>query len=219
MPKILFKPLKKEYFKMEMYHNLITEKSFLLLKELKKQIKFTLIGGWAVWLWAKTLKSKDIDIIIDYSDLGELRKQYEIQKNERLKKYEIKHSSGIDVDIYLSHYSNLGVDVNDINKNTFNLNGFMVPQLELLFLLKLYANHQRQGSLKGKKDEVDIFSLAFLAEFDWRKYQNMVKKYHFAQYHNGFVRLLKRTKEIKETDINQQKMARKRTYILGKING
>ena len=50
----------------EFYHELITEKSFKILQDLRKKIKFILIGGWAVFLYARTLKSKDIDIIIDY---------------------------------------------------------------------------------------------------------------------------------------------------------
>ena len=52
----------------EFYHDLITEESFKILQEFGKKFKFILIGGWAVFLYAKSLKSKDIDIVIDYDE-------------------------------------------------------------------------------------------------------------------------------------------------------
>ena len=75
---------------MAYYHDLITQKSWEELKKLKKKFNFVLIGGWAVYLYSKTLKSKDIDILIEYEELIKLRKVYEISKNERLKKYEAR---------------------------------------------------------------------------------------------------------------------------------
>ena len=55
----------------EFWHNLITEKSFGLLQNLRKQFDFILIGGWAVYLYTQSLKSKDIDIYIPFwSNLG-----------------------------------------------------------------------------------------------------------------------------------------------------
>lgn len=59
---------------MAYYHDIITEKSWVELKNLAKNIKFILIGGWAVYLFSKTLKSKDIDIIVDYPRLSRLKK-------------------------------------------------------------------------------------------------------------------------------------------------
>ena len=54
---------------MEYYQNIITAKSFQILQALKRQYDFILIGGWAVFLYTRTLKSKDIDIIVDYPAL------------------------------------------------------------------------------------------------------------------------------------------------------
>lgn len=67
---------------MQFYHQVVTEKSFLALQELKRKYRFILIGGWAVFLYTHSLKSKDIDIIIDYNELGALQKDYPIIKNE-----------------------------------------------------------------------------------------------------------------------------------------
>src|SRR3990167_1979401 len=122
----------------EFYHDLITEKSFEILKELRKKFKFILIGGWAVFLYTKSLKSKDIDIIIDYDELGKIKKEYDVSKNERLKKYEVK-SGGIDIDIYLPYFSDLGLKAEQAQNYCQNLEGFFVPIPEVLLILKVYA--------------------------------------------------------------------------------
>ncbi len=144
---------------MQYYHGLIIEKSFKFLQQLKKRYKFILIGGWAVFLYSRSLKSKDIDIIIDYSELGKMKEEYDVSKNDRLKKYEIK-TGEFDIDIYLPNYSELGVNLEELQKRTIIKEGFNIPPPEILFLLKLFAWPERQGSAKGKKDELDIFSLA-----------------------------------------------------------
>ena len=54
---------------MEYYHDLVTQKSWEELQQLRKIIDFVLIGGWATYLYTKTLKSKDIDIIKTLSTL------------------------------------------------------------------------------------------------------------------------------------------------------
>ena len=61
---------------MQYWNNLITEKSWNILQELKirKDFNFILIGGWAVYLFAKTHKSKDIDIIVVSSRLDRMEK-------------------------------------------------------------------------------------------------------------------------------------------------
>ncbi|PIY70044.1 hypothetical protein COY89_03190, partial [Candidatus Roizmanbacteria bacterium CG_4_10_14_0_8_um_filter_36_36] len=71
------------------YQSIVTEKSWKMLQMLKKNIDFILIGGWAVYLYAKTLKSKDIDIIVDYQELDKIKKNFQLIKNDRLRKYEI----------------------------------------------------------------------------------------------------------------------------------
>lgn len=198
------------------YHEIITQKSFAFLQDLKREYDFVLIGGWAVFLYAKTLKSKDIDIIIDYPTLAKMKEKYEVSKNERLKKYEIK-TGEFDIDIYLEHYSKLGVDIAKIAKNAIVKDGFLVPKLELLFLLKLFAWENRRGSAKGQKDELDIFSLASLPEFDWDYYCRAIEENNFQKYGNLFIGLLKGKREIKELSINAQKMAKLKKQIIGKL--
>lgn len=201
---------------MEFYHNLITEKSFKFLQALRKDYDFILIGGWAVFLYAHSLKSKDIDIIIGYETLGKIKEKYEIFKNGHLKKYEIKLEE-IDVDIYLPHYSDLGIEINKIEERTAKREGFIVPEMEILMLLKLYAWQSRIGSIKGQKDEIDIFGLALLEDFSWQNYSKSVAELNFGRYHHEFIKLLKSTKEVKELNLNAQRMSKVRKEILAQL--
>ncbi|PIP27870.1 MAG: hypothetical protein COX29_04245 [Candidatus Moranbacteria bacterium CG23_combo_of_CG06-09_8_20_14_all_35_22] len=201
---------------MQYYHNIITQKSFDFLKEFNADFDFVLIGGWAVFLYSRALKSKDIDIIVDYENLAKLKEKFAVFKNDRLKKYEIQ-TGEFDVDIYVSHYSYLGVEVSEIEKRVFSKKGFQIPELEALFILKLFAWHNRRGSAKGQKDELDIFSLTFLPEFDWKKYWELIKLFNFSDYHKNFTTLLKKTRQIPELNINKQQMAKIRKTILEKL--
>src|SRR3989338_2078661 len=191
----------------QFYHDLITEKSWQLLLELKKSYRFILIGGWAVFLYTNSLKSKDIDIIVDYDELTKLKNQFTLLKNDRLKKYEIKVGN-FDVDIYLPHYSDLGIDIKRIQETSVIRQGFGVPNLEILFMLKLYAWHNRRASIKGQKDELDIFSLVFMPEFNWHHLSNLIKEGGFKEYCEGFLALIKQTSEIMELGVNVQAMSK-----------
>ncbi len=197
---------------MEFYHNLITEKSFQYLEDLKRRHDFVLIGGWAVFMYSRQLKSKDIDIIIDYSELAKMKEEYDVVKNDRLKKYEIK-TGEFDIDIYLPHYSELGVDIEEIIETVIVRGGFKIPSLEMLFLLKLHAFENRRGSVKGQKDELDLLSLAILPEFNWQIYLAIVAKFDFTTPHGLFLDFLGRTVEVKELDLNEQKMSKIKKMI------
>jgi len=68
---------------MDFYHNFITEKSWSVLLQLRKEYDFILIGGWAVFLYSQTLKSKDIDLVVEYEALEKLRNKLVVYKNDR----------------------------------------------------------------------------------------------------------------------------------------
>ena len=201
---------------MQYYQDLITEKSFQYLQELKRDFDFVLIGGWAVFLYSHSLKSKDIDIIVDYSELAKMKEKYDVQKNDRLKKYEIK-TGEFDIDIYLPHYSDLGIEAEEAQKTSIIREGFKVPSLEMLFLLKLKAWRGRQGSVKGQKDELDLLSMAVLPEFDWQKYLEMVKTFDFTVLHELFLEFIGKLTEAEELGLNEQKMSRVKKMIFEKI--
>ena len=143
---------------MSYYHNVLIQKVWHELKKLKQFIDFVLIGGWAVYLYTQRLKSKDIDIIIDYDQLEKLRQEYQVFKNERLKKYEARKED-IQIDVYLPYYSNIGIPIEDLIKHTKSLLGFTVLKIEYLLAVKMYACYKRQDTSKGRKDLADIIAL------------------------------------------------------------
>lgn len=143
----------------ELYHDAIVERSWAALQDLRRRFEFALIGGWAAWIHTRGAKSRDIDIIVDYPVLAELRLAYPVRKNERLKKYEIK-ADGFDIDIYLPHYSTtLAVPPEIVLQRLENREGFAVPDVDTLLILKLGAWQDRRGTPKGEKDLLDILAL------------------------------------------------------------
>lgn len=195
------------------WHNLITEKSFELLKELKRKYRFILIGGWAVFLYTRALKSKDIDIVLDYEELSKLKNDFEIFKNERLRKYEAK-TEGTDIDIYLPYFSNPGLPAEEIEKFAVSKEAFLVPVPELLLILKQKVFSERKNSPKGEKDKLDIFSLLSLENFDFKKYKKILKKYKIENLILELKELLAQTFEVKELGISRHKMAKLKQQVL-----
>lgn len=144
---------------MPYYHDLITEQSWGELTRLKKLIPFVLIGGWATYLYTKTLKSKDIDMAIDYPALSALKNAYDVHKNDRLHKYEAIKGP-VAIDIYLPHYSRLGIPVEKILQQSQSVEGFSVVNPDLLFSLKMITLSDRGRTPKGRKDFLDLLALA-----------------------------------------------------------
>lgn len=143
---------------MTYYHDLVTEKSWEELKKLHTICDFTLLGGWAVYLFTNGLKSKDIDILVDYTELPKLQKNFEFVKNDRLHKYEAIRGP-VQIDIYTPHYSKLGIPVEILLANAQIIGGFRVILPEYLVLLKLFTLRERGRTPKGRKDFLDILSL------------------------------------------------------------
>ena len=198
------------------YHDLITEKSFKILQDLRKKFKFILIGGWAVFLYARALKSKDIDIIVDYDELEKIRKEYALFKNDRLKKYEIK-TEETDIDIYLPYFSDLGLKPEEIQNYCQSIEGFLAPVAEILLILKVCAYLERKGSVKGGKDLIDIFSLLKNVKIDWQKYTELIKKYGQEKLSEEFKNLVSGQRAIPELDLSEHKISRLKKEILQRI--
>lgn len=196
---------------MAYYHDIITEKSWQKLQELKKKYDFVLIGGWAVYLYTKALKSRDIDFICDYEELQKLKSEFDLVKNDHLKKYEI-HMGEFDVDMYVPFYSELGIPVEDLQKMTRSLEGFQVLSPEALLILKQKAHLDRAGSSKGEKDKIDIISL--LNVVDISSYKNLLKKYGFKNLQSDLKNLLQNTREVPELDISAHAFAKLRKKVL-----
>lgn len=199
----------------EFYHDLVTQKSFDLLQGLRRKFDFILIGGWAVYLYTKALKSKDIDIVVDFGGLAKLKEVYTVIKNDRLKKYEFKFEQ-FEVDIYLPEYSQLGFPVKEIFNRTRSIEGFVVPKPEILLILKAYVAVERKGTSKGKKDLIDIFSLLKTDLIDWQGYDNLVKKFGLSEINHGLKSLISAQVSLPEIGISRHSMARLKRKILSK---
>jgi hypothetical protein len=201
---------------MQYWDDLITSQSWLKLQEINKKYNFVLIGGWAVFIYTKALKSKDIDIIVDFETLTKLKQDFHLNKNERLKKYEIKELQ-FDIDVYVEYYSNIGLPVEQVVKNSVKKDGFLVPKIELLLILKQIVFKQRQDSLKGQKDKIDLFSL-LQQDMDIGFYKKLLKKYQFKTLRSELIDLLQETVEFKEIGLNRQKISRLKKRVVEQLN-
>ena len=61
--------------KKELWNEVVVEKSYEILNNLKAELDFVVIGGWASWLYTKTVKSKDIDIYVNFEDFFNFQKR------------------------------------------------------------------------------------------------------------------------------------------------
>jgi hypothetical protein len=200
---------------MNFYQEIITQKSFRLLQEIKKKFAFTLIGGWAVWVYTKALKSKDIDIIVDYDVLEVLKRDFAVTKNERLRKYEARIEE-IEIDIYLPYYSNPGLPPQFIQKHQVEKEGFRLPQPEILLILKQEVFEKRKVSVKGQKDKLDIFSLLTL-DLDYAIYKKILKEVSREELEQELRNLLAATKRVKELGLKNHQLAKLREKVFSEL--
>lgn len=198
------------------YQDVITQKSWTVLTQLKRKVDFILIGGWAVYLYTKNLKSKDIDIIIDYPQLEFFKNNFTVSKNERLKKYEVI-KDGVDIDIYLPYFSKLGLSVEEVIKHPDKKETLILVKKEMLLITKQAAYTARKTSIKGQKDKIDIISLVLLADFDFAFYLNILKKYKLMDYSNELIKLISETSEVPELNLNKHFFAKKKKGIKSKL--
>ena len=200
------------------WDDLITAESWSVLQKFNTQYRFTLIGGWAVYVYTLGLKSRDIDIIVDYKTLSQLKNDFTVNKNERLKKYEIKEMK-FDVDIYLPHYSNPGLPAEDVIAETQEKDGFCVPKIELLLIIKQTVFKKRQGSIKGEKDKLDIFSL-LQRDINFALYKKLLEKYAVPNLRDELIALLHSANVLQEIGLSNHKFAQlKKRVLAGLQNG
>ena len=200
---------------MEFWNSLLTEKSWDLLKEIRKKYDFILIGGWATYLWTKQQKSKDIDIVVDLNELQKL-KQEQLIKNDRLKKYEIKFGE-IDIDIYVPYFSKLTIPAEDIKNYSTELEGFNVISPECLLVLKQGAEIERGNSTKGEKDKIDIASILFFSGINLNSYKIILKKYKLENYLENLIHLLKNFKDYNSLNLTPREFKLKKEKILKEL--
>ncbi|MBW2991529.1 hypothetical protein KY348_07565 [Candidatus Woesearchaeota archaeon] len=201
---------KKEY-----WNSLLTEKSWNLLHDIKRKYNFILIGGWAVYLLTHQQKSKDIDIVIGMKELEKL-KQKNITKNDRLKKYELKIEE-IDIDIYVEYYSQLAMPVEDIKQHVIKIQGYKIASPEILLILKQGAYNDRKNSVKGEKDKIDIISIIFFTDFDFGKYNELLKKYKLEAWQHEIKRIISSFKDYNALNMTPRELKKEKEQVLSKL--
>jgi len=201
---------------MAYYHDIITQKSWEELKTLNKEFKFVLIGGWATYLYTRGLKSKDIDIIVNYDELGKFREKYEVVKNDRLKKYEVRKED-VQIDVYLPHYSEIGIPTDVLINNSISLEGFRVLKKEWLICLKIYVLSIRGRTPKGEKDFLDILSLFKIEKANAEKIIEIKKKYNLEKPFEFLSNILDERVEAKEIGLNKHQYKKLKTEIMEKL--
>ncbi|MBI2009797.1 MAG: hypothetical protein HYS86_01330 [Candidatus Chisholmbacteria bacterium] len=198
---------------MDYYRNSVTQKSWELLITLKRQYRFVLIGGWAVWFYTRQLKSKDIDVVVELAELERLRLAYDLTKNERLKKYEFRQDE-VEVDVYTPFYSELGIPAEEITKDVRVVEGFHLPAAELLLTLKAVAWEQRRASPKGRKDWLDILSLLQLEYLDKDRMGDWLSRGRLGGLKEKIREAIKGSVAIPELNLNRHQIARVKTRWL-----
>lgn len=203
---------------MEFWNSNLTEKSWKILLELKKTIpSFIVIGGWAAYLWTNQHKSKDIDIIIkNFEDLNNLKKEYNLTKNDNLKKYEIKIEE-IDIDIYVPFFSKLTMPVDGIAKCTAKIQNLEVIKPEILLILKQGAEQDRENSVKGEKDRIDIMTLLCYSEIDFSEYLQLLKKHGLNHLYQRLKNIISSFKDINYLNMNPRQFKLKKQEIMTKL--
>ena len=203
---------------MEFWNSLLTEKSWRIMQELKKEdFRFIVIGGWAAYLWTKQHKSKDIDILIlNFDDLEHVGKKYDLRKNDNLKKYEIKIEE-IDIDIYIPYYSKLTLDIGFIANHTTKVEGFEVVLPEILLILKQGAELDRKDSIKGQKDRIDIMTLLCYSKIDFKSYNNIIEQHKLVNYRQRLRQIITTFKDLKHLNTNANDYTKVKRQLLEKL--
>ena len=201
---------------MEVWNEKAVEKSENALNQLKQLADFVIIGGWAVYLLTKAVKSLDIDIYMNYNEFFSAQaklaeKGVYITFNSQLKKYSTKVEE-IEIDIYTPDQCGLIVPCKDVFVNEWFeiVEGFKVIKVEPLILLKLSAESARKNTLKGFKDRVDILSLIIKSGVDKKVLTSLLDKYKVSKFKN---RLL----DVIRDSSDEYKYALQQSVIPGKL--
>jgi hypothetical protein len=155
-------------------------------------------------------------VLRDFRDLSFLKENYDLRKNDSLKKYEIKIDE-IDVDIYVPYYSRLGIPAEDMKTYATKVQGITAAIPEALLILKQGAELARKDSVKGLKDRIDIMSLLCFQNLDFKKYRELLEKYKNKAFSGRLKEIVKGFTEAKYLDFNPRELKLKKKALLEKM--
>ena len=203
---------------MEFWNSDITNESWKELLVLSTKYNFILIGGWAIYLYTKLQKSRDIDMVVDYDQFKLLSVDFEMRKNPSLYRYEIKFQK-FDIDVYTPFYSKLTVPPEDLINNYTLIENTRVPRVEEVLILKLGAFDDRMNSIKGQKDRLDITGLAFYSNIDYSRLKTLLNKYEKPSYIDLYVNAIAHIEKrlLPFLNLNESTYAKVKKKTLEKI--
>ena len=137
----------------------------------------------------------------------------------------------MDIDIYVNFYSRLAIPLEQIRTTKIegfdvvnievgkgrNINKSDVVKIEDLLILKHGAEISRKESEKGEKDRLDILSLLFYCDVDFRDYYSVLKRIGKEEFCGRLIKIVKEFKEYKYFNIPPRELKLKKKEIIEKL--
>lgn len=120
----------------------------------------------------------------------------------------------VQIDVYLPHYSELGIPVQLLREKTRELEGFTLLAPDYLLALKIYILSQRARTPKGEKDFIDCLALLQSGVSDLKEVTTILKAHGLSESKDAFLKLLDEYRELPELDLNPHPLARLKKRIL-----
>jgi predicted nucleotidyltransferase len=123
----------------------------------------------------------------------------------------------VQIDVYSAYYSDLGIASEEILANQIVKNGFKIPSVELLIVLKLVAWLSRRGTGKGRKDLIDIISLLDLDDFNREKMKYWLKLAKLVKSVEKLRNSISQLSAMEEMGLNQHQIAKRKKIWLERL--
>jgi len=92
---------------------------------------------------------------------------------------------------------------------------FIIP--ETLLILKQGVEIERGNSVKGEKDRLDIVSLLFFGEINFKKYKSILRNHKLEDYINKLISLVSGFQDYHSFSLNPREFKLKKRKILNEL--
>jgi hypothetical protein len=120
----------------------------------------------------------------------------------------------VQIDVYLPHYSQLGLPVDLLRDHTRSVEGFTLLAPAYLLALKLHTLAERARTPKGEKDFLDCLALLQAGVADLKEAAALLKRYDRTEGLGTFRTLLGEHREVPELSLNAHHLARLKKRLL-----
>lgn len=107
--------------------------------------------------------------------------------------------------------------IGEIMKHTAKVENIEVVLPEILLILKQGAELDREHSVKGAKDRVDIMTLLFFPGIDVSKYEKFLAKYELGGFKQRLRKIIREFKDIKHLNLNLREFKLKKKELLDNL--